>query len=154
MNVRAQSLLPSCNLLSQDGDGLVFFLLPYEDGVLVHDDGSLLCDVLLRDASPHDDGAHLCDVFLRDALPHDDVALFLVENRTQFRDVSHDALVLDSYSISHPGIIQELVLDARILGLPRIHKLVYQTVRNEICGANQGCEPCDEVCDDEFLLDH
>ena len=137
MNVRAQSLLPSCNLLSQDGDVLVFFLPPYEDGVLLHDDGSLLCDVLLRDALPHDDGA-----------------LFLVESRTQFRDVIHDALVLDSYSIFHPGITQELVLDARILGLPRIHKLVYQTVRNEICGANQGREPCDEVCDDEFLLDH
>ena len=129
MNVRAQSLLPSCNLLSQDGDGLVFFLLPY--------DGALFCDALLRDASSHDDGA-----------------LLLMEGRTQFRGVSHDALVLDSYSISHPGIIQELVLGARILGLPRIHKLVYQTVRNEICGANQGREPCDEVCGDEFLLDH
>ena len=129
MNVHAQSLLPSCNLLSQDGDGLVFFLLPY--------DGALFCDVLLRDASSHDDDA-----------------LLLVEGRTQFRGVSHDALVLDSYSISHPGIIQELVLGARIQGLPRIHKLVYQTVRNEICGANQGREPCDEVCGDEFLLDH
>ena len=124
MNVRGQSLLPSCNLLSQDDDGLVF--------VLLHDDGAL-CDALLRDASPHDGGA-----------------LLLEENRTQFRDVRHDALVLDSYSISHPGIIQELVLDARILGLPRIHKLVYQTVRNEICGANQGREPCDEVSDDEL----
>ena len=146
MNVRAQSLLPSCNLLSQDGDGLVFFLLPY--------DGALFCDALLRDASSHDDGALFCDVLLRDASSHDDGALLLMEGRTQFRGVSHDALVLDSYSISHPGIIQELVLGARILGLPRIHKLVYQTVRNEICGANQGREPCDEVCGDEFLQDH
>ena len=98
MNVRGQSLLPSCNLLSQDGDGLVFFLLPYENDVLLHDDGAFLCDALFRDVLPHDG------------------ALLLEENRTQFRDVRHDALVLDSYSISHPGIIQELVLDARILG--------------------------------------
>ena len=131
MNVRAQSLLPSCNLLSQDGDVLVFFLPSYEDGVLLHDDGSLLCDVLLRDALPHDD------------------ALLLEENRTQFRDVRHDALVLDSYSISHPGIIQELVLDARMLDLLRIHKLVFQTG-----GGHQGREPCDEVYDGEYLLGH
>ena len=141
MNDRGQPLSPQYNHLSQDvynplhSDDQFFIFLLYEDDALLCEDGALLCD----------GGALLCD----DALPHDDVSLLLEESKIQFHDVRHDALVLGSCSISHPGILQELVLDARMLDLLRIHKLVFQTG-----GGHQGREPCDEVYDGEYLLGH